>query len=131
MSSSKYPNIRGFSSGGQSYGASASALILPVNIQGCFPLGLTGGISSQSEGLSRVFSSTTVQRHQFFGAQPSLWFNCHMIQLSYVTTGKIIAFTRWTFVGKVMSLLFSTVSRFVVALLCGPTHIHTKLQDKL
>ena len=54
-----------FPSGGQSIGASAS--VLPMNIQGCFPLGLTGLIPSQSEGFSRVFSSTTIQKHQFFG----------------------------------------------------------------
>ena len=59
-----------FSSGGQSTGASAS--VLPVNIQNCFLLGLTGLISLQSKGLSRVFSNTTVQKHQFFGAQLSL-----------------------------------------------------------
>ena len=80
-------------------------------------------LSLHSKGLSRLFSSATFQNHQFFGTQPSLWFNSHMIQLSYVTTGKIIAFTRWTFVGKVMSLLFSTVSRFVVALLSRSKHL--------
>ena len=60
-------------------------------------------ISLQSKGLSRVFSSTTVRKHKFFGAQPSF-----MVQLSYpyMTTGKTIALTLWTFVGKVMSLLF-------------------------
>ena len=56
-----------FTSGGQSIGASASASVLPMNIQGWFPLGLTGLIPLQSKGLSRVFSSTTVQEHQFFG----------------------------------------------------------------
>ena len=60
-----------FTSGGQSIGASASASVLQVNIQGWFPLGLTGLISLQSKGLSRV-SNTTVRKHQFFGAQPSL-----------------------------------------------------------
>ena len=55
-------------SGGQSIGASASASVLPMNIQDWFPLGLTGLISLQSKGISRVFSNTTVQRHQFFGA---------------------------------------------------------------
>ena len=60
-------------SGGQSTGASASALILPMNIQDWFPLGWTGLISLLSKGLSRVFSSTTVQKHHFFGAQPSLF----------------------------------------------------------
>ena len=62
-----------FESGGQSIGASASAIVLPVNIQGSFPLGLTGWISLQSKGLSRVFSSTTIQNYQFFSIQPSLW----------------------------------------------------------
>ena len=61
-----------FTSGGQSIGASASASVLPMNIQGWFPLGLTGLISLQSKGLSRVFSNTTAQKHQFFGAQLSL-----------------------------------------------------------
>ena len=59
--------------GGQSIGASASASVLPMNIQGWFPLGLTGLISLQSKGPSRVFFSTTDGKHQFFGAQPSLW----------------------------------------------------------
>ena len=61
-----------FASGGQSIGASASALVLPINIQDWFPSGLTGLISLLSKGLSRVFSSTTVWKCQFFGAQPSL-----------------------------------------------------------
>ena len=59
-------------------GVSASASVLPMNIQGLFPLGWTGLISLQSKGLSRVFSSTTVQNHQFFGTQPSLWSNSHI-----------------------------------------------------
>ena len=65
-----------FASGGQSIGASAS--VLPMNIEDWFPLGLTGLISLQSKGLSRVFSDTTVQKHQFFGTQPSLSFNSHI-----------------------------------------------------
>ena len=79
-----FPSIRVFSnectfaSGGQRIGASASASILPMNIQDWFPLGLNGLLSLQSKGLSRVFSNTTVQKHQFFGAQPSLWSNSHM-----------------------------------------------------
>ena len=56
-----------FPSGGQSIGASALASVLPMNIQGWLPIGLTGWISLQSKGLSRVFSNTTVQKHQFFG----------------------------------------------------------------
>ena len=67
-----------FSSGGQSIGASASASALPMNIQDWFPLGWTGWISLQSKGLSRVFSNTTVQKHQFFGPQLSLWSNSHI-----------------------------------------------------
>ena len=61
-----------FSSSGQSIGVSASASVLPVNIQDWFPLGWPGWISLQSKGLSRVFSNTTVQKHQFFGAKLSL-----------------------------------------------------------
>jgi len=61
-----------FASGGQSTGVSASASVLPVNIQDWSPLRLTGLISLQSKGLSRVFSNTTVQKHQFFGTQLSL-----------------------------------------------------------
>ena len=61
-----------FTSGGQSIGVSASTSVLPMNIQDWFPLGWTGWISLQSKGLSRVFSNTTVQEHQFFSAQLSL-----------------------------------------------------------
>ena len=64
--------------GGQSIGASASASVLPMNIQDWFPLGWTGLISLLSKGLSRVFSSTTVWKHHFFGAQPSLWSISHI-----------------------------------------------------
>ena len=67
-----------FTSGGQSIGISASASVLPMNIQDWFPLGWTSWISLQSKGLSRVFSNTTVWKHQFFGAQPSLWSNSHV-----------------------------------------------------
>ena len=67
-----------FSSGGQSIGVSASASVLPVNIQDWFLLVLTGLISLQSTGLSRVFSNTTIQKHQFFNTQPSLWSNSHI-----------------------------------------------------
>ena len=70
--SGAFPMNQFFSSGGQSIGASATASALPMNIQDWFPLGLTNLISLQSKGLSRVFSNTTVQKHQFFGAQLSL-----------------------------------------------------------
>ena len=73
--SGSFPMSWLFSPGGQSIGASAS--VLPMNIQGWFPLGLTGLISLQSLGL-RVFFNTTVQKHQFFGAQLSLWSNSHI-----------------------------------------------------
>ena len=66
-----------FTSGGQSIGASASASVLPVNIQDWSPLGWTGLISLQSKGLLS-FSNTTIQKHQFFGAQLSLWSNSHI-----------------------------------------------------
>ena len=67
-----------FPSGGQSTGVSASASVLPTNVQDCFPLAWTGWISLQSKGLSRVFSNTTVQKHQFFGTQPTSWSKSHM-----------------------------------------------------
>ena len=67
-----------FISDGQSIGVSASASVLPTNIQDQFPLGLTGLISLQSKRLSRVFSNTTIWKHQFFGTQPSLWSNSHI-----------------------------------------------------
>ena len=83
-----FPMSQFFTSGGQSIGVSASASVLPMNIQDWFPLGLTDWISLQSKGFSRVFSNTTVQKHQC-----SAFF---MVQLShpYMTTGKIIALTR-------------------------------------
>ena len=92
-----------------------------MNISGWFPLGLTGLISLQSKGLSRVFSNTTVQKHQFFSAQPSLWSNFHIY--IYMTPGKNIALTIWTFVGKVMSLLFNMLPRFVIAFLPRSKHL--------
>ena len=73
-----FPMSRIFASGGQNIRASTSASVLPMNIQGWFPLGLTGLISMQSKGLSRVFSRTTVRKHQFFSAKTSLWCNSHI-----------------------------------------------------
>ena len=67
-----------FASGGQTIGVSASTSVLPMNTQDWSLLGWTGWISLQSKGLSRVFSNTTVQKHQFFGAQLSLCFNSHI-----------------------------------------------------
>ena len=106
--SSIFPSIRVFSSESAlhvrwpKYWSLASASVLPMNIQCWYPLGLTGLISL-SKGLSRVFFSGTIQKHQFFWR--SAFF---MVQLShpYMTTEKTIALTIWTFVCKVMSLLF-------------------------
>ena len=92
-----------FASGGQSIGASASVSVLPMNIQGWFPLRLTGLISLLSKGLSRVFSSTTVWKHLFFGTLPSLWSNSHVC--TWLLENH--SFDLWTFVSKVMSLLFN------------------------
>jgi len=76
--SGAFPMGHFFPSGGQSIGASVSASVLPMNIQNWFPLGLTGLISLQSKGFSRVFSNTRVQKHPFFDTQLSLWFNFHI-----------------------------------------------------
>ena len=108
-----------FAWGGQSIGVSASTSVLLMNTQNWSPLGWTGWISLQSKGLSRVFSNTTVQKHQFFCTQSSI------VQLShpYITTGKTIALTRWTFIGKVMSLLFNTLCRLVITFLLRNKHL--------
>ena len=76
--SGSFPVSQLLTSGGSNIGTSASASILPMNIQGWFFLELTGLISLLSKGLSRVFYSTTIQKHQFFSTQPSLWFNSHI-----------------------------------------------------
>ena len=76
--SGSFPVSQFFASVGQSIGASVSALVLPMNIQDWFPLGLTGLIFLRSKGPSRVFSNTTVQKHQFFGTPMSLWSNSHI-----------------------------------------------------
>ena len=117
--SESFPMSQLFASGGQSTGVWVSTSVLPMNTQDCSPLGWTGWISLQSKGLSRVFSNTRVQKHQFFSAQLS------SVQLShpYMTTGKTIALTRWTFVGKVMSLLFNMLSRLVITFLPRSKHL--------
>ena len=104
-----------FTSGGQSIRVSDSASVLSMTIQDWFSLGWTGWISMQSKGLSRVFSNTTVQKHQFFSTQLSSQSNSHVHP--YMTTGKTIALTRRNFVGKVMSLLFNMLSRLVITFL--------------
>ena len=102
-----------FASGGQSIRATDSTSVLPMNTQDWSPLGWTCWISLKFKGLSRVFSNTTIQKHQFFSAQFSLWSNAR----PYMTTRKTIALIRWTFVGKVMSLLFNMLSRLVITFL--------------
>ena len=113
---SNIPSIRVFSKEsalrircGKIIGASASSSILPVNSKGWLPrLGLTGLMSFQSKGLSRVFSrKVSILQHSAF---------C-MVEIShpYMTAGKTIALTTWTFVSKVMSLIFNTLSRSVIA----------------
>ena len=114
-----FPSIRVFSSdplfetSGQSIGASTSS-VLPMNIQG-----LTGLISLQFKGLSRVFSSTTNQKNELFGAQNFLV----QISHSYMTTGKTIALTIQTFVSKVISLIFNMLCRFIIAFLPRSKHL--------
>ena len=92
--SCSFPMSQLFASGGQSIGASAS--VLPMNIHGWFPLESTDLIFLLSKGLSKILSTTTVWKLQFFGVQPSLWSSSH----PYVTTGKITALTISTLVGK-------------------------------
>ena len=117
--SGSFPMSWFFATHGQNIGASALAIVLPMNIQGWFPLGLTGLISLLSKGLSRVFSSTTIWKHQFFGIQPTLRSNSHIHRW---LTGKTIVSTIWAFVAKVMSLLFNTLSRFVTVFLPRSKH---------
>ena len=95
--------------------------IPPMSIQRWFLLGLTGLISLLSKRLSRVFSSTTVWKHQFFSAQSSLWSNSHIHMKSHIPhhkiIGKTIALTTPAFVGKMTSLLLKTLFRFVIPFL--------------
>ena len=114
-----FPMSQFFASSGPSIGASGSASDFPMNIQDWFPLGLTGLISLLSRDSPTVFSNTTVQKHQFFVTEHSLWPRSYI----YMTIGKTIALTIWTFVGKVMSLLFNMLSRLVIAFLPWSKHI--------
>ena len=114
-----FPSIRFFltnwlyASDGQSIRASPSASVLPMAIQDWFTVGLTGWISLQSKGLSRVFSNTTVQNINSL----ALGFLYVSTLTSIHDTGKTIALIRWIFVGKVISLLFNKLSRLVIAFL--------------
>jgi len=108
-----------FTSGSQSIGPSVSALVLPINIQSWFPLGLTGWISLQSKTLKSL-----LQYHSSKASVLCCSDFFFIVQLShlYMTTRKTIALTIWTFVGKVMSLLF-ILSRFVIAFLPWSKHL--------
>ena len=108
--SGSFPMSQFLASGGQSIVVSVSSSVLPMNIQDLFPLGLTGWISFQSKGLSRAFSNTTVQNHQFYS--PSFPYGPTLTSIH--DYWKTIALTRWTFVSKVMPLLFNMLSRFVI-----------------
>ena len=110
--SESFPVSQLFTSCGQSIGASTSASVFPMNIQSGFPLGLTGLIFFLSKSLLQHHNlKTSILWHSAF----------FMIQLSnpYTTTGKTMALTKWTFVGKVMPLLFNILSRFVIGKYCA------------
>ena len=115
-----FPSIKIFSSNSalhvrySKYWNFSFTSVLPMSIQGGFPLGLMGLISLPSEGLSGVFSSIRVWKHQFFGAQPSWWSSSH---IPYITIGKTIALTLHAFVSKVMFLLFNMLPKLVIAFL--------------
>ena len=115
-----FPMSQFFASGGLSIGASASASVFPMNIQDWFPLGLTGLISMPSKELSGVFSNNTVQHHQLFGAQLTLWSNFHIYTW---LLGKNISLTIQTFVSKAMSLLFNMLSRLFITFLPRGKHL--------
>ena len=111
--SGSFPMSQFFALGGQSIGVSASASVLPMNVQDWFPLGLMGLMSLQSKGLSKVFSNTSSKA-------AILWHSASFIvQLShpYMTTRKTIALSGQTFAGKVMSLLFNMLFRLVIVFL--------------
>ena len=117
-----------FKSDDQNTGASASTSVFPTSIQDWFPLRLTGLISLQSKKLSGVFSSTTVQTPSI------LWcFAFITVQLSQlsVTTGETTALTVWIFVGRAMSLLFNTLSRFVTPFLPRSNYLLISWLQKL
>ena len=117
--SGSFPMSQLFASGGQSTGASASALVLPMNIQGWFPLGLTGLISLLSETLKGF-----LQHHS--SKASVLWCSAFfMVQLShlYMTNRKAIALTIWTLAGKVMSLLFNMLSMLAIVFLSRSLYI--------
>ena len=119
--SGSFPMSQLFTWSGQSIGVSALVSVLPMTIQDWSPLGWTSWISLQSKGLSRVFSNTTVQKHQFFSAQLSLWSNSHIH--TWLLEKCHMTLTIRTFVDKVIFLLFNMLSRFVIAFLPRSKHL--------
>ena len=117
-----FPSIRVFSNKSvlhirwPSMGASASASVLPMSIQNWFPLGWTGWISFQSKGLSSLLQHQSSKASSLLSS--ALWSNSHLYM-----TGKAIALTRWTFVGKLRSLLFSMLPRFAIVFLPRSKHL--------
>ena len=101
-----------FASGCLSVRASGSASVLPMNIHGWFPLGLTDLIFLQSKGLSRVFSSTTIQKHHFFGSQSFSWSNFYIH--TWLLKKKKLSLIIWIFAGKVMHLLFIILFYYLI-----------------
>ena len=119
LASGSFQTSQLFTSGGQSIGVSASTSVLPMNTQDWSPLGWAGWISLQSKGLKSL-----LQHHN--SKASILWRSAFFIvQLShpYMTTGKTIALARWTFVGKVISLLFNMLSRLVITFLPKSKHL--------
>ena len=108
-----------FASGGQSTGASVSASVLPVNIQGWLPFWFSGLISLLSKGLSRVFSST-IWKHQFFGAQPSLWSNSHNLWVMTATAGA----QKWFVSISLSCVLLDTVTN------CKSSRVQAELSQR-
>ena len=115
--SGSFPMSQLFASGGQSVRVSISASVLTMNIQSWFPLGLTSLTFFQSKGLSRVFPSTIIWRHQFFGAQPSLW------SKFYIHTWLLEKPLLWLY-RFLTSLLFNMLSRFVIAFLSRSKQVY-------
>ena len=120
-----FPSIRVFSNESvfcikwPKYWSFSFSIQFPMNIQDWFPLGWTGWISLQSKELSRVFSNTAVQKHHSLVLSFLYGLTCTSIR----DTGKTIALTRWTFVGKIMSLLFNMLSRLVITFLPRSMHL--------
>ena len=121
LASGSFPVSWLFTSNGKSIRASASASVLPMNIQGWYSSGLTGFISLQSQGLSRVFSNTTVWKASVLRHSPFF-----MVQLSLISLSFIHDYWKnhsFNFVGKVMSLLLNTLSSFIMAFLPRSRHL--------